>query len=153
MNILKLPTLIGLFSLFYNVSNAQQVINLTGGSISNSNYSFDYSMGEVASITLSASQASVTSGFIQPSYTQSATAIIPAQTSSLCIFPNPVSDVLMITGTTGIVKAKITSAIGETIIIKTMESSIDLSAIPAGLYILQITDNKNQIQTFKIIKQ
>ncbi|MEA1847278.1 T9SS type A sorting domain-containing protein, partial [Chryseobacterium sp. MHB01] len=75
--------------------------------------------------------------------------------SQLQIYPNPVRDILNFSGQEVITKAVIFAADGRRVTEKKLQSgerSIDVHALPQGVYLIQVfTDNG--MQTFKFIKK
>ncbi|WP_294299095.1 T9SS type A sorting domain-containing protein, partial [uncultured Chryseobacterium sp.] len=75
--------------------------------------------------------------------------------SQLQIYPNPVRDILNFSGTETITKAVIIAADGRMVTEKKLQSgerSIDVHALPQGMYLIQVFTG-NGMQTFKFIKK
>ncbi|MDQ1161099.1 aminopeptidase-like protein [Chryseobacterium sp. SORGH_AS 447] len=75
--------------------------------------------------------------------------------SQLQIYPNPVRDILNFSGTETITKAVIIAADGRLVTekkLKSGERSIDVQALPQGMYLIQVFTG-NGMQTFKFIKK
>jgi len=75
--------------------------------------------------------------------------------SQLQIYPNPVRDILNFSGQEVITKAVIIAADGRKVTEKKMQSgerSIDVHALPQGMYLIQVF-TENGMQTFKFIKK
>ncbi|HWZ21700.1 MAG TPA: T9SS type A sorting domain-containing protein [Cytophagaceae bacterium] len=134
----------------YNL-HAQQLIGCGSGQVNNASFSFEYSIGEVYTPTLIASNNSVTSGMLQPFQSELSTGILNSKLSTVSIYPNPVSTILTLSGLDDM-KAELISEKGNTIPIQVSNSTIEMSGFQPGIYFLKIS-NTNQNQTFKIIKQ
>jgi subtilisin family serine protease len=74
--------------------------------------------------------------------------------NTIRIFPNPVSDNIVLSSSTRVYTSyKIVSLSGQIVMQdKIVNGSINCSALKAGLYILQITDGKDAVQVKKFIK-
>uniref|UniRef100_UPI0025D4D18C T9SS type A sorting domain-containing protein n=1 Tax=uncultured Chryseobacterium sp. TaxID=259322 RepID=UPI0025D4D18C len=75
--------------------------------------------------------------------------------SQLQIYPNPVRDILNISGQQVLAKAVIIAADGRKVMEKKLEKnerSIDVNALPQGMYLIQVFTG-NSVQTFKFIKK
>jgi hypothetical protein len=80
---------------------------------------------------------------------------VTKEKSEMQIYPNPVREILNITGQEKIIKVVITSPDGKKVsekILNNNERSIDVHTLVQGMYIIQIYTQKN-IQTFKFIKK
>lgn len=150
---------VSLFSI--NRANAQQVIAACGGEAKSSNFSVTYTVGEVATQTLSGGAFIVNQGFQQPSYV--VTSIEDNfLLMDLKIFPNP---------TTGILHAEISQSpearllvrlydIKGQLILEKEESLIDgqgrfelnLSNLTPGIFILKIFSKDKPLKVMQILK-
>lgn len=72
---------------------------------------------------------------------------------SLKLYPNPVKDILNVSGTT-IEKAFIYSISGQLIAtVKVKNNQINLTSMAVGLYFIKVENDNGQMETFKIIKE
>ncbi len=152
MNIYKL---LWIFLIFPSLLKAQQVTNSSGNFIANNQYSLEYSLGEIYTLTLNSSNKYVTSGVLQPFKTglNTLTSIISSQNSEILIYPNPTTDILNIIGLYQDTKIQITSITGLSTESEFENNMINLSSFKQGIYLLQLSNTQNQvIKTFKIIK-
>jgi hypothetical protein len=73
------------------------------------------------------------------------------------IYPNPASNTLTITHNyNGVVRLEITTLLGERVkelYLSDARSTVDISEVAAGVYIVHITDGITQIPVMKLIKQ
>ena len=80
-------------------------------------------------------------------------ATLPHDEKALSLYPNPVHDVLHLDGLTEPVAARVVDFSGRTVLIKqNVVESIDVSSLPAGIYLLQINTNEG-VTIKKFIKQ
>ncbi|WP_294207338.1 T9SS type A sorting domain-containing protein [uncultured Chryseobacterium sp.] len=76
--------------------------------------------------------------------------------SKLQIYPNPVRDILNISGQETLSKAIITAADGRRVTevkLQANERSVDVRALPQGMYLIQIFTGNGIVHTFKFIKK
>ena len=75
------------------------------------------------------------------------------ETASFSVYPNPVNDVLLISGTmTEGTSLQILDAVGKTVLTSTYGSKgVDVSSLPAGVYFIQNSESNNE--PMKFIKQ
>ena len=80
-------------SLACGVTHAQtiggQVIQVTGNSISNGTHMLDYSIGEIATATISSPSNYLTQGLLQSTLVSVSTGILPSTSSYIELYPNP----------------------------------------------------------------
>jgi trimeric autotransporter adhesin len=80
----------------------------------------------------------------------------PAQSSSIALYPNPATNEIQITTTNAVMKeAHIYSMMGQCIhqsTITNLQSTIDISALPAGMYIAEVITEKGVIRK-RFVKQ
>ncbi len=85
--------------------------------------------------------------------------ITPSAAPPISAYPNPVADVLTITGTTlrGTITCRLLNALGQAV--KTQETpwrphlAIDVTHLPTGLYTCELHDTKGQVQTTRFLKE
>lgn len=68
-----------------------QVIQVTGNSISNATYMLDYSIGEIATATISSPSNYLTQGLFQSTFVSVSTSVLPSTSSYIELYPNPSS--------------------------------------------------------------
>lgn len=141
------------------LSQAQQVLNSTGASISGNNLLIEYSVGEVATATTGTPGAGnyYTAGVIQPTY-WIVNGVDEAfdELYSLKAFPNPVSNQLNIeTNFREFKLFRFTNLLGQNAASGNFDySPLELAWMPQGTYFLTLTSENEQFtKTIKIIKQ
>ncbi len=70
------------------------------------------------------------------------------QTKALQVYPNPTSSNIFLTDNSNLV---LTDLAGQVLLQKTNTKQMDISVLPAGIYLLHV--GQNEKQTFKVIKQ
>ena len=68
------------------------------------------------------------------------------------VYPNPTTDFLHIVSNTA-QKATLFNTAGQKILETNNATALDVIDLPSGVYLLNLTNNQNQISTFKIIKK
>lgn len=147
------------FALFAAIAaTAQQAVPASGGNASGSGGSVSFTVGQVAYTEASGSGGSATQG-VQHAYEifeLGADAVFADV--SLTAYPNPTQDYLMLhIGSVleslryGIFDANGRNVTGGTISLA--DTSIDLSAMAKGIYILKLMSKNNTVHSFKIIKK
>ncbi len=146
-------------------SIAPSIINSTGGTAKVDGYIVDWSFCEVTlATTYSVPGLIVTQGVLQndPFIDHTTAAQAPLVLSqSLKVYPNPSSSLIYIEAATTFAY-DLLDMCGKVILTKSggaptgeKTESLDLSQLPAGMYILKVTEVKNQqpfIQSYKIQK-
>lgn len=143
------------------VADAQKVISTAGGNVSGSQGSVSYTVGQVVYEAVKGSNGSVTVGVQQPYEISTVSGTEQAKGISLIAhtYPNPTTDYLMLKVEDSefsslqyqlydmqgkmLQQQKITSG----------ETSIQMGRYPPATYLLKITNNNQEITTFKIIKK
>ncbi len=76
----------------------------------------------------------------------------PAKTT---LYPNPVSDVLRISGGSEVSEVRITNLMGRSLFVRQLRgaSEVDVSRLPAGAYMVITKDVDGGLQQFKIVKR
>lgn len=133
---------------------AQESINSTGQSVNYSEYSMDYSIGQLVFSAVKNESYSLHEGVIQIYEVQND--ILGSKNNiQISIFPNPSKDHLTIKSNdinlefalysiNGKVQTK-----GKT---NSKEFSINIRELPSSTYLLRITDKNQKTRTFKILK-
>lgn len=157
---MKITTLVLALTICgYNLSNAQQALDASGGSFQVSpNLIIDYSVGEVATATTSIpdSSNSYIVGVIQPTLGLTGTENLFDELYYIQVFPNPVEQKLNIaTNYKGFHLFQFTNILGQQVSNGSFEyEPIDVSWMASGIYLLTLTSTPEQIsKTIKIIKQ
>lgn len=139
-------------------SNAQTSINSGGGNASSGETEVSYSIGQTFySYSSSENGANITEGVQQP-FVIISSGILDA-TLTAEVYPNPAKDhfVLSINEETDIdFTAKLVDMSGRVIrTVRIMDpvTHFDVESLPAAVYFLYLTDDRNTMKTFKIIKQ
>jgi hypothetical protein len=138
---------------------SQERVLASGGDLSGSNGSSNYSVGQIVQNVVSSSSGSVFQGiqFFFPSATLS---VIDLETNMEVIaYPNPTSSVFNIQlhdNATHEMKYELYNLLGQSILSGNIFSStavINLSHLPNAVYLLRISDQNNEnFKTLKIIK-
>ena len=136
---------------------AQSLVNATGTNLSNSTLTVEYSVGEIATATLTGTTQAVTQGLLQPTYTVTTETndLFDAKFSLRC-YPNPVVNELTIeTDFRGFRKASLYTIDGKLVSQQAFNyQNIHVGELLTGSYILTLTDENNQyLKAIKILKQ
>ncbi|MBA4241413.1 MAG: hypothetical protein C0448_11860 [Sphingobacteriaceae bacterium] len=149
-----------LLGMCLSVVNAQQASTASGGDASGSGGSVNYSVGQIAYTTNFSAAGSVAQGVQQPYEISVVTSINEASSIDLKLsaYPNPTTDYL----TLKIGDAKIENLsyqlydvagkLLEDKEIASTEVNISMLNQPNAAYFLKVFSNKQEIKTFKIIK-
>tara|TARA_B100001287_G_scaffold251443_1_gene232684 strand:- start:13291 stop:13779 length:489 start_codon:yes stop_codon:yes gene_type:complete len=133
------------------------VISSSGGDFSNFNYNLSFTIGEISTETLQASNAILTQGFHQD-YINVTSISEDMFTNNVKVYPNPTNDHLFVTfDNIDSVNIKLTDYTGKVVLKKqnyliNYEPYIDLSFLPSGLYLLSLNFNDKYNSVFKINK-
>lgn len=139
---------------------AQNVLNSAGRTITQPGLIVEYSVGEVATLTLSLPNGPVTQGLLQPSL-NSPYIVVPTNEAfddkfTFKCYPNPVGDFLTVeTDYSDFEFVQFTDAQGRTVLDRVFTySPIECSALPSGTYFARLfSTNKPELKTFKLFKQ
>lgn len=143
-------------SLQHVDSSAQQVdqyvINLAGLDFEFAGVTFEYSIGESVTTTISNGNTTITQGFLQPEID----IVIPCEDLVLNFFPNPVQERLYITDIFcgyELGEVEVIDLFGKTILIKeATEGFIDLSGLANGIYLVRVqSTDQTKMGTFKVL--
>lgn len=146
-----------------SISYAQKTIVISGGDLSNSNFSVSYSIGQTAQQFTSNSSGLIAQGVQQPFEIFEVNTLDLKNLSpinlELKLYPNPTSNLIHLSFSKGDALNAIyqlydlQGRLLKNSKIKTLETSINLNNYPSGSYFLNVLDsNKKIIKTFKIIK-
>jgi hypothetical protein len=141
-------------------AQAQQAITTSGGNASGSVGSVSYSVGQIVYKTDSGSLGSVAQGVQQPYEISIVTGLEKAQWINLVpsAYPNPVTDYVILkveNYKTENLTYQLYDMRGKLIESRKIISStetIGMENLPSAIYFLKVTNNNNEVKTFKIIK-
>lgn len=161
MNIFNRLTLIGVFSLFFQLGYTQNSVLLSSGSdIQNSTGSVSQSIGQLFYHESIISTNSLTEGIQQPFEIQIVSSIHENSEFDIkaTVFPNPTQEQLTLSIEKEVavdfsfqlfdINGKI---IQQSNILK-KETHIDMSGLSQSIYFLRLFNQNQEIKTFKIIK-
>ena len=151
-----MKTLLFLFLLIfpftiYSQNVSPEVLSSAGGTLSNSQYMVDWTVGEPVIETVLGSTHILTQGFHQPDFF--ITSIKETHDYSILVYPNPASSVLMIqTDIQQPLQASLYDLNGKILneIRFTESTEFNISNLSRSVYLLKITDQKKHI--IKIVK-
>ena len=138
---------------------AQQAATATGGDASGSGGSVAYSIGQVVYTTSSGSTGSVAQGVQQP-YEISIALGVENQSINLAMaaYPNPTNDYLTLSvsnlelSNLNFQLFDMSGKLIENRKITSTTETIRMENLPSASYFLKVTNNNNDVKTFKIIK-
>lgn len=149
-----------IFTFSLSTVSAQEGVNASGGNASGSGGSASYSVGQMVYQTHLGTNGSITAGVQQPYEISVVTSIQKAKNIHLSIsaYPNPTTNYLTLeieAFELSNLKFQLYNALGkllqnEKIIDK--KSSIVMSSLAPGTYLLKIVEGNNEVKTFKIVK-
>jgi hypothetical protein len=139
---------------------AQESINVTGGNASGSGGSVNYSVGQVVYQTHTGTNGSVAEGVQQPYEISVVTGLEQANGINLSVsaYPNPTNDYLTLSADnfeTSNLSYQLFYMKGKLLESKKLEGNqtrIVMSNLVPATYFLKVTQNNQEIKTFKIIK-
>lgn len=121
--------------------SAQEVVSAGGDHFATSEYSVSFTIGELAIETVSSDNRTLTQGFHQANLT--VTSVSEASGIDVNVFPNPATNRLNISGleSAGPLQILLIDVTGRTLLNYqlSMQSSIDVSQLPVGVYVLSIS--------------
>ncbi len=158
----KMKTVALLLLVFgITTAQAQQAITATGGNASGSGGTIAYSVGQIVYTTYTGATGSVAQGVQQP-YEISIVEVEDHQISlNMQAYPNPTTDYLTLNvgASTSLSNESMSYEIynisGKLIESRKIISSsetITMENLPTATYFLKVTNNNNEVKTFKIIK-
>ena len=158
----KMKTVALLLLVFgITTAQAQQAITATGGNASGSGGTIAYSVGQIVYTTYTGATGSVAQGVQQP-YEISIVEVEDHQISlNMQAYPNPTTDYLTLNvgASTSLSNESMSYEIynisGKLIESRKIISSsetITMENLPTANYFLKVTNNNNEVKTFKIIK-
>lgn len=152
----RLFTLLLCFWCIGALAQPHSVVSASGASFQNSSGCISYTIGECVTSTLITSQGILTQGFQQWFPKTPGVPVVNRPGIRISVFPNPVSDLLIlqveeyqgfdfilydITG--GLIARG--PFLGE-------RTEIDFTALAPSMYILKVKDNKEEVRLFQIVK-
>ncbi|WEK70610.1 MAG: T9SS type A sorting domain-containing protein [Candidatus Chryseobacterium colombiense] len=148
-----------LLLLFFCLGFAQESVNASGGSITNASNTVSYSIGQPFYHQINGGGIILIEGVQQPyEIITLGTSEYPGIELGMKVYPNPTSSLLFLK-IEGMdlrnLNFQLFDSSGRNIFqdkIKQVETSIDLTSKPSGVYILNVLDTKRSIKVFKIIK-
>ena len=149
-----------LFSLLLSVcclgafAQPHELVSASGASFKNSSGYISYSIGEVITTTLTSSSAILTQGFHQ---TRLRTVPVINQSAiQMSVFPNPVKDllILQIGDPLGFdyLLYDVRGGLLERGQVLDERTEINFSALAPAIYILRVTNHKEEVRLFQIVK-
>lgn len=142
-----------------STSQAQEVIATSGGDHQAGGRSLSWTLGEVATESLSAGSFILTQGFHQPTLTVVSVPELADPGLSIRAFPNPADDYLSLHidhEEPESFRYVLGDVRGRPVISDRMqghESQLQLSSLPPGIYLLTVILDNKAVHTFQIIKR
>lgn len=148
-----------LFALFSTLLHAQEVVATAGSTLSNSNGSISFTIGESVANTLNKADVTITQGFHQTKISVSLISELKDIDFVISVFPNPAYDFLKISLNTDKIEGLqylLYDINGKLLVQKKLESSetsVFVESLASGVYIIKIRDGLKELKTFKVVKQ
>jgi hypothetical protein len=147
-----------LFGLtLWSITNAQEVVTTSGGSMTDNKVQVNWTIGEPITETFTNKNSAVTSGLNQPTSKIETLVEIIESIIDISVFPNPTSQFVKIKyGGQLPISTKILSLNGTFLFVKELKTQplqLDFSTCESGVYIIEITDKSGKFSTFRIVKQ
>ena len=149
--------LITLLIFTYGVANAQTSVSASGGAASGGGHEYSYSVGQVATLNAS-SGSTLHEGVVQPlavtvERITSATVI----EMSVEVFPNPTTATVTLRRNDGAEPLTVElyaqdGRLAERLLWDDTATRLDLDSQPSGIYIMKVSNESKQSQTYKITK-
>jgi hypothetical protein len=135
-------------------SFAQNNTIASGNSVSNSNGSISYSIGQIDYLNVNNQNGNLNQGIQQPFEIFNITSLNSIEGLNVSIFPNPTTSLINIESKYQNLSIKISDISGEILEQKNNFSDkiISFENYSQGIYILTITNKDNKISNYKIIK-
>lgn len=154
--VIRRLALSGLFAgLLFQSAISQQVVNICGNAIEANGYTFEYSIGEISTSTLTGPANFITQGLLQPHIKMTST---PCEmiNETIAYLPNPVQDNLRIVPGPDWIKAyEIFAPDGKLVRSATfINNKINMQALPGGVYFIKLLPGcAEKFKILKVIKQ
>jgi hypothetical protein len=138
------------------ITNAQEVITTSGGSMTNSKVLANWTIGEPVTETNANIKYAVTAGLNQPALKIETSVENIENNIDVTVFPNPTSQFVTINyGGQLPVSARILTLNGTLLFANRLKGNplqLDLSNFESGVYIIEIADKSGKSNTFRIVK-
>ena len=139
---------------------AQEAVTAAGGSAKSGNLTVSWSIGEVMTETFVKPPFVLTQGVQQPLKVEKTNTNSPElKVYEISAYPNPASNAVIVS-VAEISEYPLTLRVidmnGKVLHVTQItekETRISVANFAAGMYLLQITDRRNNLQTFKIVKE
>ena len=148
--------------VFVMSGHAQETITTTGGEATSNAGSVSYTIGQIAIQTATNGNASIAEGVQQPYEIQTVGVDnYPNITLNAMVYPNPTADRLTLavgnveTFHETSLQAMLYTTHGQslqTVTVAGEHTVIDMTNVAAGTYYLRVTDGKQTLKTFKVVK-
>jgi len=139
------------------ITNAQEVVATSGGSMTNDSVQASWTIGETITETISNNKTIVTSGFNQPILKIESIIEHVKSKINISVFPNPTSLFIYINCNGQLpIKAKVLSINGLVLSItdiKEQTTQLDFSNYVDGVYIIEIINKTGKSNMYRIVKQ
>ena len=155
----QLFTLLLSFWCICALAQPRDVVSASGASFNNSSGYITYTIGECISTTLSSSTVILTQGFLQTGLPKSThgVPVLNLPEIEISVFPNPVKYQLVLqTGDPQGLHYMLYDVRGGLIErgqVFNERTEIDFTALEPAVYILRVTDNREFVRLFQIVKQ
>ena len=156
----KIYGIILLFVLSATMSFAQNAVTVSGGEANGNSGSVSYSIGQTFYSANVGTSGQVSEGVQQPYEIYDVTEVQSAISGaiSLSAFPNPTSDFLTLRIDGDYIdglSCAMFDISGKEIMqqrITSSQTSLDVQQLPPATYFVRVTKEKNEVKTFKIVK-
>lgn len=156
----KIYGIILLFVLSATMSFAQNAVTVSGGEANGNSGSVSYSIGQTFYSANVGSNGQVCEGVQQPYEIYDVTEVqsVISGAISLSAFPNPTSDFLTLRIDGDYIdglSCAMFDISGKEIMqqrITSSQTSLDVQQLPPATYFVRVTKGKNEVKTFKIVK-
>ena len=136
-------------------SQSQELVSASGASFQNSSGYISYSIGELITTTLTSSSAILTQGFHQTRL-RWGVPVVSQPEIQMSVFPNPVKDLLFlqIEEPQGFdyLLYDVRGGLLEQGQVLDERTEIDFSSRAPAIYILRVTNHKEEVRLFQIVK-
>ena len=137
------------------VAQPHDLVSASGASFQNSNGYLSFAIGECVTATLTTPGAVLTQGFLQTRL-RTGVPVVSQPEIQMAVFPNPVSDRLILQiGEHQGFQYMLYDILGEVVargLVLDERTEIDFFTLAPAVYILRVTDNKEEVRLFQIVK-
>jgi len=147
------------FFLFNLCAAGQELISSGGANDKSGTASLSWSIGESVIETFTNANSTLTQGFQQSKLIVTSINELPDLTYAITVFPNPASEYVILKIGTDAFKnltyqlADINGKFISQMQLKNTETEIPLNNLPPSVYILNVSENKITVKSFKVIKK